>query len=84
MGNLKSAAAFFSKQGNSSIHRELLLSAMYCVVTGAHNEIPKAKFVFTYLCAHDDPETRDAFLDASVSLKLAMNLFDLGKEGGNG
>jgi hypothetical protein len=81
---LKAVAAFFSKQGSAAIHRELLLSAMYCVVTGAYNEIPKAEFVFAYLCAHDDPETRDAFLDASVALKLAMNLFDLGKEGGNG
>lgn len=84
MGNLKAAAAFFSRQGNASIRRELLLSAMYCVVTGAYTEIPKPESVFTYLCDHDDLKTREAFLDASVALKLAMNLFELRKDNGNG
>ena len=84
MGSMKSAAAFFSKQGNASIHRELLLSAMYCVVVGQYDRVPEPSWVFDYLCKNDSRDTREAFLDAAVALKLAMNLFDLGKEDNNG
>jgi CRISPR-associated protein Cmr5 len=78
MGSLKAAAAFFSQQGNASVHRELLLKAMYYVVTG---ELKEPGEVFAYICTHDDVRTRDQFLDAAIALKLAMNLYDLGQGG---
>lgn len=84
MGSITAAAAFFSTQGNSSIHRELLLSAMYCLVSGRYDIVEKPAVVFRYICNNQNSESHEDFLDAAVALKLAMNLFDLGKEDGNG
>ncbi len=77
MGSLKAAAAFFADQGSSSIPRQLLLSAMYYVITGENLE-PKA--VFSYICQHDDVYTRELFIDAAIALKLAMSLYELAEE----
>ena len=74
MGSLKVAAAFFSQQGKAVVKRELLLKAMYNIVTG---DIKEPDEVFAYICTHDDMQTRDRFLDAALALKLAMNLYDL-------
>lgn len=76
MGSLKAAAAFFSRQGNASVPRELLLKAMCYVITG---ELKEPDAIFAYICAHDDVQTRDQFLDAAIALKLAMNLYDMGR-----
>lgn len=78
MGSLKATAAFFSKQGGAAVPRELLLKAMYYVIKG---ELAEPKEVFTYICGHDDIHTREQFVDAAIALKLAMNLYDMGKEG---
>lgn len=76
MGSLKAAAAFFSQQGNARVPRELLLKAMCYIITG---ELKNPDTVFAYICAHDDMNTRDQFIDAAIALKLAMNLYDLGR-----
>ena len=72
MGSLKAAVAFFSQQGNASVHREQLLQAMYCVIKG---EIKEPKEIFQYICQNDNVQTRDQFIDAAIALKLAMNLY---------
>jgi len=77
MGSLKAAAAFFSQQGGAAVPRELLLKAMYYVIKG---ELAEPKAVFAYICEHDDIHTREQFVDAAIALKLAMNLYDMGKE----
>lgn len=77
MGSLKAAAAFFSKQGGAAVPRERLLKAMYYVITG---DIAEPQRVFTYICEHDNIHTREQFVDAAIALKLAMNLYDMGKE----
>ena len=77
MGSLKAAAAFFAKQGSAAVPRERLLSAMYFVISGGENQEP-AK-VFSYICENDTVETREKFIDAAIALKLAMNLYDMGK-----
>ena len=77
MGSLKAAPAFFSKQGSAAVPRELLLKAMFYVISGETAEPNK---VFAYICDHDDVHTRDQFVDAAIALKLAMNLYDMGKE----
>lgn len=74
MGSLKAATAFFSQQGNASVRRELLLQAMYYIIEGTVKEPDE---VFAYICAHDDVQTRERFIDAAIALKLAMNLYDL-------
>lgn len=82
MGSLKAAVAFFAQQGGASVNRELLLLAMYDVITGG--KLPRQELtprkVFSYVCDHDTVEVREQFLDAAIALKLAMNLYDLGKE----
>jgi CRISPR-associated protein Cmr5 len=80
MGSMKAAVAFFSQQGSSKVHRELLLPAMYRLVTGSTENVKPAD-IFRYICNNDNTETRNAFLDAAVALKLAMNFYDMGREG---
>ena len=77
MGSLKAAAAFFAKQGNANVPRELLLKAIHYVVTGTLLEPIK---IFEYICSHDDVYTREKYLDAAIALKLAMNLYELVEE----
>ena len=85
MGNLKSAVAFFSQQANSAVARDQLLRAICYVLQRAEgkerndihtNEIKTDK-IFDYVCEHDCVMLKNKFLDASVAIKLAMNLFKL-------
>ena len=88
MGNLKSAVAFFSEQAGASVPRENLLRAIWFVLKRSEG-VAKEKIlcspiqtddIFTYVCEHDSVTLKNQFLDASVAIKLAMNLFDLVKE----
>lgn len=92
MGNLKSAVAFFSEQGGASTPREKLLRAICYVLqrnAGIKAEDINAKAIktneiFDYICAikgeSEIIQLKNKFLDASIALKLAMNLFELIKE----
>lgn len=80
MGSLKAAAAFFAKQGGAAVPRENLLCAMYYIVQEGKDKAAKAEHVFEYICANDNAQTREKFLDAAIALKLAMNLYDLSGE----
>jgi hypothetical protein len=53
---------------------------MYRLVTGSTENVKPAD-IFRYICNNDNTETRNAFLDAAVALKLAMNFYDMGREG---
>jgi CRISPR-associated protein Cmr5 len=74
LGSFKSAAAFFVKPGEASVHRELLLVAMYYIV---NNEIKESDEVLDYICKNDSAELKEKFIDAAIALKLALNFFDL-------
>lgn len=80
MGSLKSAAAFFAKQGGAAVSRERLLTALYYVING---EEKKPNEVFRYICEHDNYYVREQFVDAAIALKLAMNLYEFVEEGKN-
>ena len=88
MGNLKSAVAFFSEQAGASVPRENLLRAICYVLLRAEGkkaaEISAKKIktdeIFDYICAHESIQLKNKFLDASLALKLAMNLFELIKK----
>ena len=88
MGNLKSAVAFFSEQAGASVPREKLLRAICYVLqrnAGVKEEDINAKAIktneiFDYICEHESVQLKNKFLDASIALKLAMNLFELIKE----
>ena len=84
MGSLKSAVAFFAAQGNSDVDRPKLLKAMYYVIKKIQDnnyEYNKDDFepvkIFEYICQNDNNKTKEKFIDASISIKLAMNLFRL-------
>jgi len=85
MGNLKSAVAFFSKQAGATVAREKLLCAIWYILQRAEGKKKEdidtrsidTEKIFDYVCANDDVSLKNAFLDASVAIKLAMNLFEL-------
>ena len=88
MGNLKSAVAFFSEQASASVPRENLLRAI-CYVLQRNDGVKaedinakaiKTNEIFDYICTHESLQLKNKFLDASIALKLAMNLFELSKE----
>lgn len=76
MGSLKAAVAFFAADGNADVPRSQLIKAIYYVIKRTKQE---PKQVFDYVCAKDNRETKEKFINASIALKLAMNFFDLGK-----
>ena len=85
MGNLKSAVAFFSQQAGATVEREKLICAIWYILQRAEgkkkedidvSEIDTGK-IFDYVCDNDSIQLKNEFLDASVAIKLAMNLFDL-------
>lgn len=88
MGNLKSAVAFFSEQAGASVPRENLIRAIWFVLKRSEgitkekimNEKIQTDEIFAYVCENDSIALKNAFLDASVAIKLAMNLFDLDKK----
>lgn len=88
MGNLKSAVAFFSEQAGATVARERLLRAICYVLLRNGGKEPdeidakkiKTNEIFDYVCSHDSIQLKNAFVDASLALKLAMNLFELVKE----
>lgn len=88
MGNLKSAVAFFSEQAGASVPRENLLRAICYVLLrdgGREANAIRARDIqtneiFDYICTHESVQLKNKFLDASIALKLAMNLFELTKE----
>lgn len=72
MGSLKTAVAFFSKQGNSAVRRDALMIAIYRII-----EPEGQKNLFDFVNTNNDFETKEKILSASVALKLAMNLYHL-------
>ncbi len=82
MGSFKAAVAFFAVQGGASVEREKLIQAMYMIVNN-HQETTKPDKILENICEMDDrklEETKAAFIDASIALKLAMNFFKLDKK----
>ncbi|MBR2024910.1 MAG: hypothetical protein IKA02_03785 [Clostridia bacterium] len=77
-GSFKSALAFFLEQGGASVERYKLISAMDYVINSEKTEVDNAKTVFENVCRSSDLKDMKAkFIDASIAIKLAMNLFEL-------
>lgn len=77
MGSFKAAVAFFSQKNKSTIDRNKLIEAMWFVVKDEKDDAEKIceKILFMSGAALD--ELRTEFLDASIAIKLAMNVFNL-------
>ena len=77
-GSFKSALAFFLEQGGASVERNKLISAMDYVINENKTKVDDAKTVFDNVCKSTDlKDMRAKFIDASIAIKLAMNLFEL-------
>lgn len=83
MGSLKSAVAFYSSNGKAKTDRAKLLIAIYKIIK-AEEDPPitndNVAKVFAYICEKEkDPnfDIRGKVIDASIAIKLAMNLFYL-------
>ena len=76
MGSLPAAVAFFSEQGSASVERDKLITALYYCL---YNEKKTPREVLQYVCENNSIELKEKFSDAVISLKLAMNFFELKK-----
>lgn len=79
MGNLLSAVAFFSNKGGSGSERHLLMKAVYLLIHKTEEESDVTeKSLLDFLVGEPDPEAhKEVIIDAAISIKLAMNLFEL-------
>lgn len=86
-GGLLSAVAFYSEQGQAKVPRQELLKAIYIVIQDYENseEIKRRQIkedsLFEYISKHpDESSAKEIVLDATIAVKLAMNLFELKKK----
>ena len=79
-GSLISAVAFFSDDGSSDLHREYLMKAIYDLLykkkEGKQGE-SNAVDLYLYVKNHPDKKCKEEIINASIAIKLAMNLYDL-------
>ena len=78
-GSFKTAVAFFSEKGGSSIDRHNLIKALWYVTQDREYKDPK-DICKKIILMPDTGEIKAQFLDASIALKLAMNVYELDKE----
>ena len=70
-GSLLAAVSVFSAEGNAKVDRSKLMDAI-AKLLGLN------KPLFKYV-EEADRKVKESVLDAAIALKLAMNLYDLGK-----
>ncbi len=77
MGSFKAAVAFFAKDAGSDVERSKLVQAIHFVLSG---EKVKAEAIARNILRMTDEELRKAreqYIEASIAIKLAMNLYTL-------
>jgi hypothetical protein len=77
IGSLLSAIAFFSKKGGSEYERNLLMKAIYHLVTGDKAAANKDDELFKWTRKQNENVAKEAVINAAIALKLAMNLYTL-------
>lgn len=77
MGSVLSAVAFFSAKGGSSTERQNLMKAIYMLIS--NKDKVHERDLFMYVNANKDSEKKvnNEIINASIALKLAMNLYEL-------
>lgn len=78
MGSFKAAVAFFSQKNSSSIDRYKLIEAAWYVVK--NKDIKDAVDICKKILSMNGTELYEIkaeFLDASIAIKLAMNVYNL-------
>ena len=79
MGSLLPAIAFFSNDGGSSVQRSKLMAAILLVLQKNGKAKKDVKTLFDYAKSGNEDACKDEILNAAISLKLAMNLYNLVK-----
>jgi CRISPR-associated protein Cmr5 len=83
LGGLRSAVAYFSAQGGSSVERQKLMNAIYHLVTeNDPQDNDRDRALFDYVNAHmgnkdEEYQTKEKICNTAIALKLAMNLYTL-------
>jgi len=89
MGNLKSAVAFFSDQGDAKTQRQNLMKAIYLIINedkdiDDEKTICKNRSLFEQIVNEKDEnkilEFKSKILDAAVAVKLAIRMCKLVEE----
>lgn len=75
-GSLISAVAFFSQKGESDIDRSKLMKAIFDLTPNKGNNGTLFDYVKNEGKANE-PKVKEEILNASIALKLAMNLYVL-------
>lgn len=71
-GSLLAAVSFFSVQGGSEVDRSKLMQAIAKLIGWDGS-------LFDYVCSTEEHKAKKEITNSAVALKLAMNLYDLGK-----
>lgn len=82
-GSLIAAIAYFSDQGSSSVHRELLMQAIERLVLPEKSKTTLFKYVVQEVKNGNEAKVKEDVLNAAIALKLAMNLYTLRKDESN-
>jgi len=76
MGSLLPAIAFFYDSEKSTVDRKKVLDAVYYILQARQKIVQDEKNLFEYAKKHQE-ESKEEILNASIALKLAINLFKL-------
>jgi CRISPR-associated protein Cmr5 len=78
MGSLLSAVCFFSDQGGASVDRSKLSEVIFYIIKKEHKEgVGSASNLYEYVKANNNRSVREEVCDATIAVKLAMNLYVL-------
>ena len=83
MGSLRAAIAFHSQQNNAALPRDLLMRALYYLIAEpATVDEVESTSLLKYVFAHPDQEVQltEQICNASIALKLAMNMYVIAED----
>ena len=75
MGSFKAAVAFFAKDAGSDVERSKLLQAIHFVLTGEKKSPEAIAKKVLGMTDEELKQVREQYIDASIAIKLAMNLY---------
>lgn len=83
MGSLRAAIAFHSQQNGAKLQRDSLMKAIYYLISepATADEVTSTSLL-QYVFANPEKETyiKEDIYNASIALKLAMNMFVIAEE----
>ena len=78
-GSLRAAVAFFSDNGAASVKRDKLMDAILDILQKEEIAPSSCKNLYQYV-DQNELEAKEPILNATIALKLAMNLYHLEQE----